>query len=79
VTAHALRDRLPQETRQILAARRTAAPRDDVVLTPEQAVLLTDVDFGERPLASFLVDPDAGQGPGVLAIRPACPVATHDS
>jgi hypothetical protein len=49
-----------KETRQILAARRTAAPREDVVLTPEQAVLFTDVDLGERPLASFLVDPDAG-------------------
>jgi hypothetical protein len=48
------------ETRGILVAQQTATPREDFVLGPDQAVLFTDVDFGDRPLASFQLDRDTG-------------------
>jgi hypothetical protein len=47
-------------TRRILAAQRTATPREDFLLGPDQAVVFTDVDFGDRPLASFELDPNTG-------------------
>jgi hypothetical protein len=48
------------DTRRILAARPTATPREDVLLGPNQATVFADVDFGDRPLASFHVDADTG-------------------
>jgi hypothetical protein len=48
------------ETRHILVARPSATPRDDLTLGPGQAVVLADVDFGDRPLASFQLDRDTG-------------------
>jgi hypothetical protein len=48
------------ETRRILAALPTATPRDDLTLGPDQAVAFLDVELGDRPLASLLLDPDSG-------------------
>jgi hypothetical protein len=53
------------ETGRILAARATATPRDDLVLGPDQAVAFTDVDFDDRPLASFQLD----RGTGAVVTR----------
>ncbi len=48
------------QTRRILAARSTATPREDLFLGPDQAVVFTDIDFGDKPLTSFQLDPDTG-------------------
>lgn len=47
-------------TGRIVASRPTATPREDFVLGPDEAVIFTDVDLGDRPLAGFQLDQDAG-------------------
>ncbi|WP_328524059.1 hypothetical protein [Kribbella sp. NBC_00359] len=46
------------QTRRIVAARPTATPRVGLVLGPSQALAFADVDFGDRPMASYVFDPE---------------------
>lgn len=48
------------ESRRIVAARPTATPRSDIVVGESQAVAFADVDFGDRPLAGYEIDPELG-------------------
>jgi hypothetical protein len=49
-----------EESKQVLLARPTAAPREDLVLAEGQGKLFLDFDFAGRPLSAFSADPAAG-------------------